>query len=315
MKLFIQIPCFNEESSLLEVLKAIPKNIPGIDTIEVLVINDGSSDSTLEVAQKFGVKHIISNTGNKGLGISFREGLFYAINNGADILVNTDGDNQYPSDQIEDLVKPILEGKADIVIGDRQTKNIEHFSIIKKFFQWLGTKITVLLSGDKNIKDAVSGFRAYNKTAMLEINVTSDFSYVLDTTLQASNKRLKSVTVPIRTNPPVRSSRLFNSIWEHMWKSGIQIIRIYAMYKPLRVFFGLGFLFLVIGLIPLLRFLYRYYILDNGEGMIQSLVIGGVIISISINMFALGFIGELMSKNRNLIEQILKIEKANSNRP
>lgn len=306
MKLIIQIPCFNEEETLPQVLKGIPDQIEGIDTIETMIINDGSTDNTVEVARKYGVHHIVNNVGNRGLGNTFREGMLHAIKLGADILVNTDGDNQYPSIYISDLVKPILDGNAEIVIGDRQTNKIRHFSPLKRFLQWVGTQVTKALSGDNTIRDAVSGFRAYSRNALLELNITSNFSYILDTTVQASNKKLKTVTIPISVNPPTRPSRLFKSMWEHIWKSGTQILRIYALYKPLRVFFGIGLLFLVAGALPIIRFLYHYFFLDKGSGMIQSLVIGGVLISISINLFSLGIIGDLMSKNRKLIEYILK---------
>jgi glycosyltransferase involved in cell wall biosynthesis len=306
MKLIIQIPCFNEEETLPQVLKGIPDQIEGIDTIETMIINDGSTDNTVEVARKYGVHHIVNNVGNRGLGNTFREGMLHAIKLGADILVNTDGDNQYPSIYISDLVKPILDGHAEIVIGDRQTNKIRHFSPLKRFLQWMGTQVTKALSGDNTIRDAVSGFRAYSRNALLELNITSNFSYILDTTVQASNKKLKTVTKPISVNPPTRPSRLFKSMWEHIWKSGTQILRIYALYKPLRVFFGIGLLFLVAGALPIIRFLYHYFFLDKGSGMIQSLVIGGVLISISINLFSLGIIGDLMSKNRKLIEYILK---------
>lgn len=306
MKLFIQIPCFNEENTLPSVLETIPHAIEGINSIELVVIDDGSTDETVQIARKMGVHHIISNSGNKGLANSFRRGMDFAIDQKADILVNTDGDNQYPSKYISDLVKPIIKGKADIVVGDRQTALLKHFSPTKRFFQWLGTRVTRILSGDKLIKDAVSGFRAYSREALLELNVTSNFSYILDTTVQSTNKRLKTVSIPITVNLPTRPSRLFSNMWEHIWKSGKQILRIYAMYKPLRVFFSLGIIFMLLGIYPIVRFLYHYFYVGEGSGMIQSLVLGGILISISVNMFALGFIGELMAKNRSLIEQSLK---------
>ncbi len=312
MKLIIQIPCYNEAETLASVFEGMPKEIPGIDVIETQIINDGSQDKTVEVAQRLGVDHIVNNIGNKGLGNSFRIGVNNALKLGADIVVNTDGDNQYPSRYIPALVQPILDKKADIVIGDRQTSKIKHFSPVKRFFQWLGTLVTILLSGEKEVGDAVSGFRAYSREALLEINVTSSFSYVLDTTVQASKKKIKMVTVPITTNAPTRPSRLFSSMWQHIIKSGTDILRVYAMYKPLRVFFTLGIIFLIIGLVPIFRFLYDYFYLDVGSGKIQSLVIGGIVVSIGINFFALGIVGELMSRNRILIEYILKEVKGHS---
>jgi glycosyltransferase involved in cell wall biosynthesis len=309
MKLIIQIPCFNEEKTLPLVFKELPQVIEGVDIIETQIINDGSTDKTLEVARRLGVDHIIDNIGNKGLGNSFRIGMHNAIKLKADILVNTDGDNQYPSEYIAALVKPIVEGKADIVVGDRQTAKIGHFSPIKKLFQWLGTKMTIILSGDKNVSDAVSGFRAYSREAMLELNVTSAFSYVLDTTLQASSKKLATASIPIHTNQPTRPSRLFKNMWQHIRKSGIDMMRVYAMYKPLRVFVGLGLIFFILGSIPIIRFLYDYFFLSGAAGKIQSLIIGSILLSVSFNCFALGIIGDLTGRNRTLIEQLLKHSK------
>lgn len=309
MKLIIQIPCYNEEETLPIVLREIPRSIAGVDIIELQIVDDGSEDNTVAVAQRMGVHHIIQHIGNKGLGNAFRNGAEHALSIDADILVNTDGDNQYPSRFIPALIQPILDGKADIVVGNRQTSQIKHFSPLKRFLQWLGTKFTILLSGEREVEDAVSGFRAYSKAALLELNVTSGFSYVLDTTVQASQKRLKMVSIPIETNPPTRPSRLFNTIWEHVYKSGTQVIRIYAMYRPLRVFIGLGFILLIIGLIPIMRFLYDYFFVNGGEGMVQSLIIGSIVVSVSVNCFALGVIGDLLGKNRTLIEQLLKEQK------
>lgn len=309
MKLIVQIPCFNEANTLALVLEKVPKSIPGIDEIRTQVIDDGSADETAEVARKLNVDYVIKNVGNKGLGNSFRIGMLNAIRTGADILVNTDGDNQYPSRYITELVGPIVRGEVDIVVGDRQTATIGHFSTVKKIFQWLGTKMTALLSGDKNITDAVSGFRAYSREAMLELNVTSAFSYVLDTTLQASCKKLATSSILIETNKPTRPSRLFNTMWQHIRKSGIDMMRVYAMYKPLRLFVGMGIVFFALGSIPIVRFLYDYFFVSGGTGMIQSLIIGGILFSVSFNCFALGVIGDLSGRNRILLEQLLKESK------
>lgn len=305
MKLIIQIPCYNEQNTLPLVLKDIPKEIKGIDSIELQIIDDGSTDKTVQVAKKLGVHHIVQNIGNKGLGNSFRLGVDHALQLGADIMVNTDGDNQYPSNYIPQLIAPILQKQADIVVGNRQTSQIKHFSPLKKFFQWLGTRITIFLSGEKDIEDAVSGFRAYSRAALLELNVTSSFSYVLDTTVQAADKRLKMVSVPISTNAPTRPSRLFKNMWEHIFKSGIGIFRVFSQYKPLRVFWGLGGILFLIGIVPIVRFLYNYFYLGGEQGKIQSLIIGSILLSVSFNCFALGIIGDLMGKNRILIERIL----------
>ncbi len=309
MKLIVQIPCLNEAKTIATVINEIPKKIQGIDSIEILIIDDGSVDQTIAIVKSLNVDHVIQNIGNKGLGISFQSGMQYALSHGADILVNTDGDNQYPGKYIPSLIAPILEKKADIVIGNRQTKKVEHFSITKKFFQWVGTKVVILLSGEKGLQDAVSGFRAYSRDAMLEINITEKFSYTLDSTIQASEKRLKLSSVPITVNPPTRPSRLFGSMLEHIRKSGFGALRTFALYKPLRLFIGLGCLFFVIGMIPIVRFLYDYFFTSYTNGKIQSLIIGSTFISISFNLFALGIIGDLLGRNRKLIEDILKRQK------
>lgn len=305
MIVVIQIPCYNEMQTLPLVLEGIPNYIEGIDKVLIQVIDDGSTDGTAALAKSLGVHYVIRNIGNKGLGTSFRVGVEHALALGADILVNTDGDNQYPSKYITDLIKPILTREADIVVGNRQTSQIKHFSPIKRFFQWLGTKVTIVLSGEKHVEDAVSGFRAYSRGALLELNITSSFSYVLDSTVQAADKRIKMTSVPITTNAPTRPSRLFKNMWQHIRKSSADILRVYAMYKPLRVFMGLGILFLILGSIPIIRFLYDYFYQNGGEGKIQSLIIGSILLSVSFNCFALGIIGDLMGKNRMLIERAL----------
>jgi len=311
MYLIVQIPCYNEENTLPLVIKSIPDSIEGIDKIEIQIIDDGSNDSTVAIAQSLGVDHIIKNIGNKGLGNSFQIGMNHAISLNADILVNTDGDNQYPSKYILNLVEPIINNQADIVIGNRQTRYIKHFSPIKRFLQWLGTKVTIILSGEKNVKDAVSGFRAYSRHALLQLNVTSSFSYVLDTTLQASQKKIKTVSIPIITNKPTRPSRLFDNIWQHIYKSTKDLFRVYALYRPLRVFVSSGILLFLLGIIPIIIFLIDYFFISGGTGKVQSLIIGSTLISISFNLIALGIIGDLIGKNRNLIEQILVKTKSN----
>lgn len=309
MKLIVQIPCFNEAGSIVSVLSDLPTQIEGIDKIEVLIIDDGSTDNTVDLVRNFGVDHILYNIGNKGLGTSFSKGLQFAIQQKADILVNTDGDNQYPGYQISKLLKPILSKEADIVIGDRQTSSVQHFSFIKKFFQWLGTRMTIWLTGEKELKDAVSGFRAYSREAMLELNVTDRFSYTLDTTIQASDKRIKLKSIPIEINKPTRPSRLFKNIGEHIRKSGTGALRTFALYKPLKVFVGLGLIFFIIGLIPVVRFLYDYFFIDSGRGKIQSLIIGSILMSVAFNCFALGIIGDLLGRNRKLLEDMLRMQK------
>jgi len=309
MKLIVQIPCLNEAETIATVINEIPADIEGIDKIEILIIDDGSNDDTVQIARSLGVHHIIENVGNKGLGISFQKGMQFALDHSADILVNTDGDNQYPGEYIPELIEPILSRDADIVMGNRQTAQVKHFSVIKKLLQWIGTKVVILLSGEKDLRDAVSGFRAYSREAMLELNITDKFSYTLDSTIQASEKRLKLKSIPLRINEPTRPSRLFKNMWEHIRKSGIGALRTFAVYKPLRVFIGLGIIFFIVGIIPVLRFLFDYFFENSGSGKIQSLIIGSILISISFNLFALGIIGDLLGKNRKLIEKILKEQK------
>lgn len=308
MKLIIQIPCYNEEKTLVSVLTDLPKEIEGIDEIETMIIDDGSSDKTIEVATKFWVDYIVKHVGNKGLWNSFKSWVHKALLEGVDILVNTDGDNQYPGKYIPDLVQPIIEGKADFVMWNRQTATIKHFSILKKIFQWIGSLMVRVLSGTE-VPDSVSGFRAYSKEALLKLNVTSDFSYAVDTLIQAGRKKIKIVDVPITTNRPTRPSRLFKNMWHHMFKTSQIMLRVYAMYNPMRVFFWLGSPFLVLWLVWLTRFMYYYIQNPVNTGKIQSLVVAGAFLIIAIQFFALGIIGEIISKNRRLIEDDLYLTK------
>ncbi|MBU0647835.1 glycosyltransferase family 2 protein, partial [Patescibacteria group bacterium] len=254
MKLIIQIPCYNEEKTLPLVIKNIPQKIKGVDKIETQIIDDGSTDQTVAVAQKLGVNHIISLPFNRGLGNAFKIGIQNALKNKADILVNTDGDNQYSSKDITKLVEPIINKQAQIVIGNRQTDQINHFSLTKKILQRIGSNTVAYLAGVQ-IPDAVSGFRAYSRDALLELNITSEFSYVLDTIIQAAKKRIKITSVDIKTNPPTRKSRLFNNIYEHVIKSTQNLIRVYVFYEPLKTFSFIGGFFCLVGLVPMIRFL------------------------------------------------------------
>ena len=303
MKLIIQIPCFNEEKTLPLVLRDLPTQIAGVDVIETQIIDDGSTDKTVEVAKQLGVTHIVSYVGNKGLGNAFKRGVEHALAAGADIVVNTDGDNQYKGGDIARLVIPIVHRKADIVIGNRQTATIEHFSPVKKFFQWLGSSVTQYLSG-LQIPDAVSGFRSYSRESLLELNVTSDFSYVLDTIIQASKKRLKIGYVNIETNAPTRPSRLFKGMFQHIKKSTSNLLRVYAMYEPLRTFSTIGAAFLILGIYPVARFVY-FYLNSDGQGHIQSLIIGTMCVIIGVQFLGLAIIGDLIAKQRRLTEDLL----------
>lgn len=304
MKLFVQIPCLNEEETLPAVLKTIPKKVKGFDSVEILIINDGSTDKTVEVAKKFGVKHFVNHVQNMGLARSFRDGVDYCLDNGADVVVTTDGDNQYPQNRIEDLVKPILDGTAEIVIGDRQTATIEHFGFFKKKMQKFGSWVVNRAAGTK-LPDAASGFRAYSRESLIRINVVTDFSNNVENIVQAGNKRLAISSVKIITNPKTRESRLFSSIWQHMYKSGTAIVRQYITYRPHLIFIGLGSILLVLGLIPLVRFAYLEFSGDNGDH-IQSLILGAVFIITSMLSFSLSVIADMLRTNKIIQEEILE---------
>ncbi len=309
MKVIIQIPCLNEEKTLPLVLKSIPKRIPGVDRVEVLIIDDGSTDRTVAVARKLGVKHIVRHSQNRGLGKSFQHGVERALELGADIVVNTDGDNQYPQQRIPDLVRPIMRGAADIVIADRQTHLIEHFSPAKKLLQRLGSQIVNIAAGT-DLPDAASGFRAYSRQALLELNIITSFSYTMETIIQDGNKRLAITSIPIDTNKKTRESRLFKSSWEHVRKSAAAIIRAYVMYRPHVVFGTAGVILLVGGLIPFARF--TYFAIsdpDSSGGHLQSLVSGLVLLMAAFICLALNVIADLIRTNRVLIEQELEHTK------
>lgn len=303
MKLIVQIPCLNEEKTLPLVIKSIPKKIKGIDEIEILIIDDGSTDNTSKVAKKLGVHHIVRHTQNKGLALSFADGIHTALLKGADIIVNTDADNQYPQKDIPKLIKPILDGKAEIVIADRQTNKIAHFSPLKKVLQKLGSKMVRKLSGTQ-VPDAVSGFRAYSRAAAIELNIVTDFSYVIETIIQAQYKRLAIASIPVKTNAPTRKSRLFRNMFEHIRHSTASMLRIYSMYRPLTFFVLVGTLVTLIGSIAAIRFVY-FFIIGEGAGHIQSLIFASIFIMVGFQIFMTGLIGDLIGINRKLEESIL----------
>lgn len=313
MKLIIQIPCFNEEKTLPLVFEKMPKQIPGVDVIEYQIIDDGSTDKTIEVAKSLGVTHIVTYRGKnrRWLGRAFKLGVENALKNGADILVNTDGDNQYPSDKILELIRPILEGKAEVVVGDRRTQSIAEFSFVKKMLQRFGSFMTRILSGGEYLPDAVSGFRAYSKEALAKINVVTEYTYTVDTLMQAYRKGLDVAWVPIQVNPKTRDSRLIKSLFSKVKKSGITILRMYMIYEPFRTFIYISLLFFVPGILLLLRYGY-YYFLGDSSGHVQSLVIGGVLVMMGLQMLTLGIIADLIKINRRLVEDMLervKIDK------
>jgi glycosyltransferase involved in cell wall biosynthesis len=303
------IPCLNEEKTLPIVIKSIPKKITGINKIEVLIIDDGSTDRTVEVAKKNGVKHFIYHRKNQGLAYSFRIGLREALSLGADIIVITDGDNQYPQQRIPDLIKPILEGKADTVIADRQVQTIEHFSSIKKFLQHVGTKVLNAAAGTK-IPDGTSGFRAYSKNAAIQLNQVTRWGYAMETTIQAGIKKHAIATIVIKTNPKTRESRNFRSSWQHVRRSAITIFRAFVMYRPYAVFMTLGIVLLILGLLPFIHYYYLYLTTGakvfGGAHHLQSLIIGTVLLIGSFISFTLGVIADLIRTNRSLMEDILE---------
>ncbi len=304
MKVFIQIPCLNEETTLPLVFKDMPKTLPGVDKVEWLIINDGSTDRTVEVAKELGVKHFVHHRRNMGLARSFRDGVDYALKHGADIVVNTDGDNQYPQSRIADLVAPIVAKQADIVIGDRQTATIAHFSPFKKFMQRFGSWVVNKAAGT-DLPDAASGFRAYSRYSLLRLNIVTEFSYCMETIIQAGHKRLRIASVQIETNAKTRESRLFKNIWQHMFRSGSAIVRSYIMFRPQIIFNSLGILLFIVGAIPLLRFL-AFSLMGEAGGHIQSIIIGSSLIVGSLLMFALSVISELQRTNRILLEDQLE---------
>ena len=310
MKLVIMIPCLNEETTLPLVLGKIPRKIKGVDSIVTLIIDDGSTDKTVEVAKNLGITEFIYHAKNRGLAHSLRDGIQRSLELGADILVLTDGDNQYPQEKIPELIKPILDGRADTVIGDRGVTTIDHFSPMKKFLQKFGTGVVNSLAGT-NIPDSTSGFRAYTKEAAIKFNLIGRINFAAETTIQASHKKLAIVSIPIKTNPKTRESRLFKSSWEHVRKSAVAMLNSFTMYRPLTVFMTVAGLLFIGGMIPFGHYLYLVLTTKNAYGAhhIQSLIIGAVLINASFTTFALGIIANLTRINRSLIEDVLEVQK------
>ncbi|NNJ91831.1 MAG: glycosyltransferase family 2 protein [Gammaproteobacteria bacterium] len=304
MKLIVQIPCYNEADTLPQTLAEIPRQFEGISSVEILIIDDGSTDDTVNVARQHGVERIICNKENIGLAKTFSRGMDACLKAGADIIVNTDGDNQYHGEDIARLIAPILKHEADIVVGDRQTDNIEHFSARKKFLQKLGSRVVRRLS-KLEVPDAVSGFRAFSRDAAIKLNVLSSFSYTIEILIQAGKRNLAVTSVPVRTNSKTRESRLSKSIFSFIGRQVTTIIRVYAMYQPLKVFFYLGMTLSAIGILPIFRFLY-FYLTSGGSGHVQSLVLGSVLLLMGFITFLFGLIADLISNNRQLNEQALE---------
>ena len=304
MKLIIQIPCLNEEKTLPLTVLDLPQSIPGVDVIELLVVDDGSCDRTVEVARELGVHHIVCLPKHVGLARAFRAGLEAALLAGADIIVNTDADNQYYGADIARLVEPILSGQADIVVGDRGVATLEYFSPVKRLLQRFGSWVVQLASGI-SIPDATSGFRAFSRDAALRTSVLSEYSYTLETLIQAGAHRLAIEYVPVRVNPKTRESRLIANLPEFIIKSLLTIARVYATYRPLRVFLAIGGLFLVGGLVLGLRFLYFFLFSRGAAGHVQSLILAAILIILGVQVSLIGLIAEMTSVNRRLMEETL----------
>ncbi len=308
MKLVIQIPCYNEEQSLPVTLRDLPRHIDGIDEIEILVIDDGSTDKTVEVASELGVDEVISLGANKGLAKAFVAGINKALDMGADIIVNTDADNQYDASYIKDIVKPLLENKADIVIGARPVSDIKHFSRLKKILQKLGSFVMRCVS-KTDVKDAPSGFRAFSRNAALQLNVFDNYTYTLETIIQAKAKGLVIESVEVGVNPELRKSRLFSNMFIYIRRSVFTMLRMFIIYRPFRFFVTFGSLFLLAGVILGGRFLY-YYAVGSGQGHIQSLILAAILLLTGVQVVLIAVLSELISINRKLLEDIQRMVKS-----
>lgn len=302
-KLIIQIPCLNEAATLPLTLRDLPRQIPGIDVIEVLVIDDGSEDATAEVARECGVDHVVRFTNRKGLAAAFMCGIDTALKRGADFIVNTDADNQYAGRDIPKLLQPLLNGEADIAIGDRNIPAQAHMSWTRKLLQRIGSWVVRQVS-DTGVPDTTSGFRAYTRETALRTMIVSEFSYTLESIIQAGKKRMAIAHVPVATNPRTRESRLYDSVLSYLTESAATIIRIYTMYEPLKVFSSIGLAAFGAGFLVSLRFLY-YYVQGDGTGHIQSLILSAVLMIVGFQVVLIGLVADAISNNRKLIEDLL----------
>jgi glycosyltransferase involved in cell wall biosynthesis len=302
MKLIIQIPCLNEEEALPVTLADLPREVEGFETVEWLIIDDGSTDNTIAVAREHGVDHVVRLTNNKGLASGFQAGLDAALKLGADVVVNTDADNQYFGGDIVKLVAPILRGDADMVVGDREVQNIEHFSPLKKALQRLGSWV-VRRASQTSVPDTTSGFRAYNREAALAMQVVSNYTYTLETIIQAGKMLIAVDHVPVKTNEKMRESRLFPSMWSYIRRNGVSIFRVYSMYEPLRVFMMGAIVIGTIALVVWGRFFYFFAFENEGGGHVQSLILGAVLFNAAMLLAALGVIGDLLSGQRIMLQR------------
>jgi glycosyltransferase involved in cell wall biosynthesis len=305
MKLIIQIPCLNEEATLPATIADLPREIPGIDAIELLVIDDGSADRTVEVARECGVEHVVRLTNNKGLAAAFQAGLDACLKLGADVVVNTDADNQYVGADVAKLVAPIVAGEADMVVGDRRVSQIDHFSGSKKSLQRIGSWVVRRLSGT-HITDATSGFRAYNREAALQLLVVDNFTYTLESLIQAGKMLVAVDEVPIETNPKTRESRLFATTGAYVRRNAPAILRIYARYEPLRVFVWAGAVLLLGAFAAWMPFLIDWIFNGDSDGHVQSLILGAVLFISAVQLFALGVIGDLLAGQRVMTQRVFE---------
>lgn len=310
MKVIVQIPCYNEEGTLPQVMADMPTSIPGVDVVETLVIDDGSTDRTVEVARSLGVTHVVRHNVNKGLAAAFQTGIDTCLRLGADIIVNTDGDNQYPQHMIPDLVAPIIRGEAEMVVGDRQVRQIEHFSPIKKVLQVMGSWVVRQASGT-SVPDAPSGFRALSREAALRLNVMTNYTYTLETIVQAGKKNIKIVSVPVTTNKVTRPSRLVRGIFDYVKKSGATIVRLYATYEPLKVFFYIGLLLLILATIGTGKILWHYFF-QEGMNFRQTFdrhtpttIVTLIALVFGFQIWLIGLLADLIAASRRLTEEVL----------
>ena len=312
MKLIIQIPCYNEAATLGIALAALPREVPGFDKVEWLIIDDGCTDNTVEVALAHGVDHVVRHTRNQGLARGFMNGLQACLEHGADVIVNTDADNQYNADDIPQLTKPILDGRADIVIGARPIAAIEHFSPIKKLLQKLGSWV-VRVASKTSIPDAPSGFRAMSRSAARRLTVFSDYTYTLETIIQAGQKNMAITSVPIRVNGDLRPSRLVKSISSYIRRSIVTIIRVFVIYRPFRFFASIGITLFLLGFAIGLRFLYKWLTVDY-DGHVQSLILASSLMIIGFQTLLIAFVADLLSANRKLMEEVRSLTLENRDR-